>query len=75
MARRVQQLDTKIGKKKRALETLEANHKEVSEAFLRFQTLLQDTSKRLHDAKTELGQLHAERSVVVLGGSSSGSQS
>ena len=53
LARRVQKLDTQIEKKKRALETLEANHKEVSEAFLHFQTLLQDTSKWLHDAKTE----------------------
>ena len=33
LARRVQQLDTKIEKKKRALETLEAKHRDVSEAF------------------------------------------
>ena len=74
LARRVQQLDIKIGKRKSSVDSLEATHRDLSQFIQHLQTLLQNTSKQVQDAKTELGQLQTERSEVVKGSSSSGSK-
>ena len=69
-ARRVQQLDIKIEKKKRAVDSLEATQRDLSQCIQHLQTLLQNTSKQVQDAKTELAQFQTERSEVVKGSSS-----
>ena len=74
LARPVQQLDIKIEKKKRSVNSLEAPHRDLSQFMQHLQTLLQITSKQVRDAKTELCQLQTERSEVVKGSSSSGEQ-
>ena len=74
LARRAQQLDIKIEKKKRAVDSLEATHRALSHFIQHLQTLLQNTSKQVQDAKTELAQFQTERSEVVNGSSSSEEQ-
>ena len=74
LARRVQQLDIKIEKKKRAVDSLEATHGDLSQFIKHLQTLLQNTSKQVQDAKTELAQFQTELSEVVKESSSSEEQ-
>ena len=74
LARRFQQLDFKIEKKKRSVGSLETTHRDLSKFIQHLQALLQNTNKQVQDAKTELGQLQTERSEVVKGRSSSGEQ-
>ena len=74
VARRVQQLDIKIEKKKRAVDSREATHRDLSHFIQQLQTLLQKTSKQVQDARKELAQLQTERSEVVKVSSSSEEQ-
>ena len=74
LTRRVQQLDIKIEKKKRAVDSLEATHGDLSQFIQHLQTLLQKTSKQVQDTKTELAQFQTEGSEVVNGSSLSEEQ-
>ena len=67
VACRGQQLDIKIEKKKHAVDSLEATCRDLSKFIQHLQTLLQNTSKQVQDAKPELAQFQTERSEVVEG--------